>query len=123
MLKQVSDVSHFINSSQTRRIPFEDYIKTHSADTETRKTLLSDICRTRWVECIEGLDTFTELFLPLYHTLCNIPDGEFRPGLVTDANVRLICISPVEFVATLVITRHVLDETLPVTHLLQEKSK
>ena len=69
MLKQVNVVSHFINSSQTRSIPCEDYIKTHSADTETRKTHLSDICRIRWVERVEGLDTFTELFVPLYHTL------------------------------------------------------
>ena len=124
MLKQVNDVSHFINSSQTRSIPFEDYIKTHSSDTETRKTHLSDICRTRWVERVEGMDTFTELFVPLYHTLCNMKDnveGEFRPNLVTDANLHLISISHFEFVATLVITRHVLDKTLPVTQLLQGK--
>ena len=85
MLKQVNDVLHFINSSQTRSIPFEDYIKTHSADTETRKTHLSTIFRTRWVERVEGLDTFTELFVPLYHTLCNMKDN---PGLVTDAHVH-----------------------------------
>ena len=68
----------------TRSIPCEDYIKTHSADTETRKTHLSDICRTRWVERVEGLDSFTELFVPLYHTLCNMkdnPDGEFSSEL------------------------------------------
>ena len=58
MLKQVNDVSHVINSSQTHSIPFEDYIKTHSSDTETRKTHLSDICRTRWVEHVEGMDMF-----------------------------------------------------------------
>ena len=72
---------------------FEDYIKTHSSDTETRKTHLSDICRTRWVECVEGMDTFTELFAPIHHPLCNMKDnveGEFRPNLVTDANLHLI---------------------------------
>ena len=91
---------------------------------ETRKTHLSDICRTRWVERVEGMDTFTELFVPLYNTLCNMKDnveGEFRPNLVTDASLHLISISHFEFVATLVITRHVLDETLPVTQLLQGK--
>lgn len=64
------------------------------------------------------MDTFTELFVPLYHTLCNMKDnveGEFRPNFVTDANLHLISISYFEFAATLVITRHVLDETLPVT--------
>ena len=45
-------------------------------------------------------------------------EGEFRPNLVTDANLHLINISHFEFVATLVTTRHVLDETLPVTQLL-----
>ena len=48
-------------------------------------------------------------------------EGEFRPNLVTDASLHLISISHFEFVATLVITRHVLDETLPVTQLLQGK--
>ena len=49
-------------------------------------------------------------------------EGEFRPNLVTDANLHLISILHFEFVATLVITNHVLDETLPVTQLLQGKS-
>jgi hypothetical protein len=71
MLKHVNEVSHFINISQTRNMPFEDIIKTHSSDTESRKTKLGDVCRTRWVERIEGLDTFTELFVPLYYTLEN----------------------------------------------------
>ena len=42
MLKQVNHVSHFINSSQTHSIPFGDYIKTHSSDTETRKRHLQN---------------------------------------------------------------------------------
>ena len=92
MLKHVNEVSHFINISQTRNMPFEDIIKIHSSDTESRKTKLGDVCRTRWVERIEGLDTFTELFVPLYYTLEAMKTnsaGEYNPSLSSDASSHL----------------------------------
>ncbi|CAB3986847.1 Hypothetical predicted protein [Paramuricea clavata] len=125
MLKHVNEVSHFINISQTRNMPFEDIIKTHSSDTESRKTKLGDVCRTRWVERIEGLDTFTELFVPLHYTLEAMKTnsaGEYNPSLSSDASSHLTRILKFEFVAALVITRHILDVTLDVTKLLQGKT-
>ena len=122
MLKHVNEVSHFINISQTRNQPFEHTVKT--SDIESKKTRLTDVCRTRWVECIEGLDTFQELFVPLYETLNNMSRnrGEFSPTVSSDASSHLTRIFKFEFVVALVITRHVLDVTLPVTQLLQGKS-
>jgi hypothetical protein len=125
MLKHVNEVSHFINISQTRNMPFEESIKTHSSDTDTRKTKLGDVCRTRWVERIEGLDTFQELFVPLYHLLDDMVknrEGEFNTNVASDASSHLTRILKFEFVVALIITRHVLDATLSVTQLLQGKS-
>ena len=34
-----------------------------------KKTKLVDACRTRWVERIDGLNTFNKLFVPLFHLL------------------------------------------------------
>ena len=122
MLKHVNEVSHFINISQTRNQPFEDTVK--ESDTESKKTRLTDVCRTRWVERIEGLDTFQELCVPLYETLNDMsinPRG-VSPSLSSDASSHLTRIFKFEFVVALVITRHVLDVTLPVTQLLQGKS-
>lgn len=123
-MKHVKDVSNFINISQTRNIPFEETIR-NSSETETKKTTLVDVCRTRWVERIDGLDTFEELFVPLYHTLQEMTDNverKYKPSLVTDASSCLSLISKFEFVAALVISRNILDKLLPVTLLLQGKS-
>ena len=67
MLKHVKDASNFINISQTQNIPFEQHIKDY--ESKSKKSRMADVCRTRWVERVEGLDVFQELFVPLYHTL------------------------------------------------------
>ena len=125
MLKHVNEVSQFIKISQTRNISFEESIKTHCFDSETKKTKLVDVCRTWWVEHIQGMDTFQELFIPLFYLLedmANNIEGKFNPSLSSDALFHLRQISTFEFVIVFVITRNVLDTTLAVTQLLQGKS-
>ena len=34
-----------------------------------------DICRTRWVQRIEGMDVFQELFVPVYHFLLTVKEN------------------------------------------------
>lgn len=126
MFKQVKDLSHFINVYQTRNIPFEENIKTFSSESESRKSKLVDVCRTRWVDRVQGLDTFQELFVPLYRTLEEMSEnkGEIRfpPALIGEASNCLTVVSRFDFIAALIITRHILDSTLSVTQLLQGKS-
>ena len=124
MLKQVKEVSNFINISQTRNIPFEDNVRNYS-ESESQKRRLVDVCRTRWVERIAGLDTFIELFVPLFNTLKEMKDnleGRYRPPLVTDATSFFENVTKFEFIAALVISHNILDRLLPVTLLLQGKS-
>lgn len=123
MLKHVKDISNFIKISQTRSIPFEESVK--SSNLDTKKTKLVDVCRTRWVERIEGLNTFNELFVPLFRLLEEIRNGttdEYNKNMKRDALTYLTLISRFDFIVTLVITRRVLDLTLPVTQLLQGKT-
>ena len=94
-------------------------------DTESRKTKLVDVCRTRWVDRVQGLDTFQELFVPLYRTLEEMNENEgnkYVPALVTEAVSCLANVSNFDFLMTLIITRHILDSTLSVTQLMQGKS-
>ena len=108
------DVSNLINISQTRNMPFEEKVHNYS-DTDTQKR--------RLVERIGGLDTFIELFVPLYDTLemtLNV-EGKYRSHLVTDASNFFDLISKFEFIAALIISSKILDRLLPVT-LLQGKS-
>ena len=76
MLKHVKEVTNFINISQTRNIPFEKAVH-DSSETDSKKTRLPDVCRTRWVERIEGLDTFEELFVSVY----NLLDDPYKSSL------------------------------------------
>ena len=92
MFKHVNEVSHFIRISQTLNMPFEENIKEHSSDTESRKATLVDVCRTRWVERVEGLDTFQEIFVPLFHALHDMAyaRGEnFNPSRARDSLTHL----------------------------------
>ncbi|XP_046863470.1 52 kDa repressor of the inhibitor of the protein kinase-like [Xenia sp. Carnegie-2017] len=101
----------------------ENHLK--NCETNSKKTRLTDICKTRWVERIEGLDTFQELFVPVYTTLNDMSenlDGEFKPSLQSDASSLFQLIDRFDFVVALVITRNILDSALPVTQLLQGKS-
>ena len=119
MLKHVSDVANFINVSQTRNIPFATKVK--ESDINTKKAKLLSVCKTRWVERVDGLDTFQELFVPVVQTLDDLASNA-KPSLSTDASSLLTHISRFDFIASLVITRNILDTTLPVTQLLQGKS-
>ena len=124
MMKHVKDVSNFINISQTRNMPFEEIVHNYP-DRESQKRRLVDVCRTRWVERIEGLDTFIELFIPLYNTLKQMTlnvEGKYRPRLVTDAANCFDLVSQFEFIAALIISSKILDGLLAVTLLLQGKS-
>ncbi|XP_028406782.1 52 kDa repressor of the inhibitor of the protein kinase-like [Dendronephthya gigantea] len=121
MLKHVKEVTNFINVSQTRNMPFEETVRS-SSETDSKKTRLPDVCRTRWVERVKGLSTFEELFVPVYNLLDDMTNGKYNPSLRTDASHLLSLISNFEFVAILVITRNIINLTLPVTQLLQGKS-
>ena len=124
MMKHVKDVSNFINISQTRNMPFEENVHNYS-ERESQKKRLVDVCRTRWVERIAGLDTFIELFVPLYDTLKEMKDNEgwsYRPNHVTDASNFFDLATKFEFITALVISHNILDRLLPVTLLLQGKS-
>ena len=124
MMKHVKEVSHFINISQTRNMPFEENVRNYP-ERESQKKRLVDVCRTRWVERIAGLDTFIELFVPLYDTLKEMKDnveGSYRPNLVTDASQFYDLVAKFEFIVALIISHNILDRLLPVTLLLQGKS-
>ena len=123
MLKHVGQAANFINISQTRNMPFAEHIE--NSELNTKKTKLVSLCKTRWVERVESLDTFQELFIPLIDTLQDVANnvsGGSKPSLSADASSLLTLITHFDFIVALVITRNILDATLPVTELLQGKS-
>lgn len=67
VLEQVKDIANFFNISQSRQQILEANVAQHCPD--ARKSKLQSACKTRWVERIESLDTFEELFVAMVFTL------------------------------------------------------
>ena len=89
----------------------------------TRKKLL-DVCRTRWLERIDGVDLFEDLFLAILMTLEEIffnLEGKYNKDTSVKVNSLLKLIFNFDFIVKLVISRHILDYTNSVTQILQGK--
>ena len=116
-------MSYFFNNSQNRQIAFEKNVLEYSPDSKKKK--LKDVCRTRWVERVDGMDVFEELFVPIFFTLKEMNlnlDRNSNPNTSSQATSFSALISSFQYIVALVITRNILDMTLPVTQLLQAKN-
>ena len=92
---------------------------------DTRKMKLKDVCHTRWIEQVNGLDTFEELFVAIFFTLDEMASNlerQCNPSTSSKASSFLALVSSFKFIVAMVITRNIFDLTLPVTQLLQAKT-
>ena len=85
----------------------------------------TDVFRTIWVERIEGMDVFEEVFLPVYHSLLTMKENDDiihynNEGSAKEGSLFKL-IDDFEFIITLVITHSILDYLLPATLKLQSK--
>ena len=90
--------------------------------------VLVNVCRTRWIERIDGMDRIVELLHPVLATLEDISmnrnapsHGNWNQNSRNDAQA-LINAMTFSFIVTLVIVRHILDLTRPLTVRLQKKA-
>ncbi|XP_065658729.1 52 kDa repressor of the inhibitor of the protein kinase-like [Hydra vulgaris] len=123
LLAHVKDVSYFFNLSPTRQQNLEEHIERTAPVAGQKK--LKDVCRTRWVEKVNGLDTFQELFISLVSCLEEMSlnvNKSFNHSTSSSASSLLKLITSFDFIVALCITRNVFDITLPVTRMLQSKS-
>ena len=115
MSDQIKEISHFFKFSELR-----NSIKEHAPESQKKK--VSDFCPTRWVEKVRGLDDIEDLFAPI--VFCP-EEMSLNIGRVcnqdTSAKATLFykVMTSSDFLSSLVITKSILDLTLPVTQLLQ----
>ena len=91
---------------------------------ESLKHKLKDVCRTRLVERIEGMDVFKELFVPVYYSLLVMKKNDtvdYNNETSAKADSLFKLVNDFEFIVTLVLTRSILAYLLPVTRKLQAK--
>ncbi|XP_065645741.1 52 kDa repressor of the inhibitor of the protein kinase-like [Hydra vulgaris] len=123
LLTHVKEVSYFFNLSPTRQQKLEEHIESTVPSAVKKK--LKDVCRTRWVEKVNGLDTFQELFIPLVSCLEEMSlnvSKSFNHSTSSSASSLLKLITGFDFIVAMCITRNVFDLTLPIMRMLQSKS-
>ena len=92
---------------------------------EVTRNKLLDVCRTRWLECIDGVDLFEDLFLAILMTLEEIffnLEGKYNNDTSVKANSLLKLIFNFDFIVKLVISRHILHYINSVTQILEGKN-
>ena len=126
MMDVVRKLSEFFDNSQKRQQHLISKIRVLMP--AANHFVLVNVCRTRWIERIDGMDRIVELLHPLVDTLEDISmnrnaprDGNWNQNSRNDAQalINAITFSPI---VTLVIVRHILDLTRPITVRLQKKA-
>ena len=123
VMDAIKAISYFFDLLPKRQEHLEKVIKENFPEV-TRKTLL-DVCRTRWLERINGVDLFEDLFLAILMTLEEIffnLEGKYNKDTSVKANSVLKLIFNFDFIVKLVISSHILDYNNSVTQSLQSKN-
>ena len=122
-MTNIKEISYFFNLPVPRENCLE--VKVLLYCPESLKHKLKDVCRTRWVEKIEGMDVFKEPFVPVYYSLLvmkkNNDTVHYNNETSAKADSLFKLVNDFEFIVTLVLTRSILAYLLPVTRKLQAK--
>ena len=135
MIDKTTEVAIFFNYSPQRQRAFEEQIEIYCKENEQdtvedkdekrkRKKKLKMLCKTRWVERHDAYNTFTELYTPLVNTLTYIAEhsSEFTSDTVKKASSFLDGITEFQFIATLIIAKHILSTTQILSKSLQYRN-
>ena len=130
MMTNVRKISDFFHNSPKREQCL--IAKVRELLPRNNHTVLIDVCKTRWVARIDGMDRIVEFLLPvvsLFEDIIlgnevqvddNTRIGNWNANTKNDATSLLNSIT-FSFIVTLVIVRHILDLTRPLTLKLQRK--
>lgn len=83
---------------------------------------LIDVCRTRWIQRIDGLDVFIEIFVTALETIKDNDDKSWNNDSVRDACSLFHATISFQFIFILVAVSRCLEVTRPLTKQLQSSS-
>ena len=93
---------------------------------EAKRTKLMDVCRTRWVARIDGMEVFQDLVPAVVASLEEMTFNKemtYNRETSATASSYLKAITFFQFIACLVVSRHVLNYSRPATVKLQMKER
>ena len=86
---------------------------------QTQRQKLVDMFCTRWLERIDSMSILEELFVSIYHSLCEMKGNKCEPCFNNKTSAKVDSLfklaTDFSFITTLVVTRNFLDHLLPVT--------
>lgn len=124
MIGVVNRVSLFFSAHPKRQKKLKEAIDASQRESTVHK--LKDLCRTRWVECIDALDRFQMLHPSIVACMESISmegTSKWSSDSLTDASTLLLALSTTEFLGALVITNATLRYLLGLTRSLQAEAK
>nr|XP_002161386.3 52 kDa repressor of the inhibitor of the protein kinase-like [Hydra vulgaris] len=119
MMDHVRIVSDFFNNSPKRLEDLSTKIVELCPKSSFQKTI--NVCRTRWIERIDGLEAFIELYPAIIASLTCIKEDEtwnYKSRGDASAYVTICC--SFKFIITLIIVRKLLGYTRSLTKMLQK---
>lgn len=126
MMDVVRKLSEFFDNSPKRQQHLISKIRVFMP--AANHFVLVNVCRTRWIERIDGMDRIVELLHPVVAALEDISmnrnapsNGNWNQNSRNDSQALINAIT-FSFIVTLVIVRHILDLTRPLTVRLQKKA-
>jgi len=124
MMGAIERTSTFMEGHPKRGYAFEKAVL--ETQPESRKHKLKNLCRTRWVQRLDGLETFVELHPSIVACMEDIVESgaaNWSTDSLTDAKGLLLAITSTDFIMSLVITNSALCYLKGLTTSLQAEAK
>ena len=124
MVLVVGKVYHFFDAHPKRQRALEEAIS--EIQSMSAKKKLKDMCRTRWIQRIDAVNVFQNLFPSIIECLENISNegtSKWSRDSVTDARGLRLAITTTDFVCALIITSACLNHLHALTVSLQSEAK
>ena len=118
MIDSSGEITCFFNFSTIRSAHLEKLLSDASASHQK----LQDPCRTRWVARIESLDDIRQSYTII---LTALEDMAYTSAFNTDTKKDALCLlnsfSSFSYIVSLVIVSNIMNYTMPLTRILQER--
>lgn len=124
MIGVVNKVSIFFFAHPKRQRKLEESICSTQPSSTIHK--LKNLCRTRWIERIDALERFKDLYSSIvscFESISSEGSALWSSDSLTDASTLLLAITTTSFVSALIITNKCLNYLLALTKSLQAEAK
>ena len=124
MMDVVRRAGTFFYSHPKRQLALEKAID--KTEPEAKRKKLGDLCRTRWVQRLDALQTFQNMHLSVVtcmESICEEGPGKWSTDSLRDASGLLLAITAPEFISALVVTNKCLGYLRALTCSLQAEAK